>query len=71
MPATGPSKEFADYQGKEATEEIMALLKTKYGVNPPHPEIGSAKFREDWHKAAQQLQAAVQELIWADHCASF
>lgn len=86
MACTGPSKALAEYQAKEAFEEIMSLLKEKYHINRwsyPVPEDAERsslqcavinchrRAEEDWDEKAEDVKQALVELFWSQHCMDF
>jgi hypothetical protein len=75
MPCTGPDKNYSDELAKKALIDIRELLRTKYNILVDENSVATCSYfpgvRQSYIDAHKQLDEAVTELFWADHCASW
>ena len=77
MGCDGPSKDYAYEIGEAAYNDILKLLQEKYHIHTDEKTLAFLKSQpagfgyKDTIEAMDALKLAVQEMIWADHAASF
>jgi len=64
----GPDYNGAAERADKAYEEVMQLLKEKYGILPSG---NTGPFSKQYEEARQKVKAELRNLFWVDACDGF
>lgn len=72
MPVSGPNLKVAREIGEKAAEDILSILKEKYGISDPLPkEMRIFNFSEQKEQVISNIKSNIIELVVLDFCESF